>query len=178
MSLSVDQADVKYAVITRYASRTRRHIMGILYTLMSLVSLVSCGIAPDAQSGGDMRRDVARELPLDEWVTDDDGIDYAAGDKTDWKKVVIPRNGTLFLEVAVDEKAATVDVGLFDRYGRLLLSKTRPSGTTEHVLFEGEVTQGNYFVRISARKSEDKSVYSIRASMQGGYGVGDIPRPE
>ena len=143
-----------------------------------LATLSACGIAGDAHSGSDKRRDIATTVPLDEWVTDENGVNYAAGDRTDWKKIVVPRSGTLFVEVAVDEKIATIDVELFDRYGRLLLKKTRASGTTEHVRFEGEVTRGNYFVRIAARKSEDKSIYSLRASMQGGYGVGDIPRPE
>ena len=139
---------------------------------------VACGTGPDARSGGDERRDIARTLPLDEWVTDEDGVNGGAGDTTDWKKIVVPRSGTLFVDVAIDEKRVTVDIGLFDRYGRLLLQKTKPAGTTDHVRFEGQVTRGNYFVRIAARRSEDTSVYSVRASMQGGYGVGDIPRPE
>ena len=137
-----------------------------------------CGLGADSKSGKDERRDIAKVLPLDEWVTDENGVNYAAGDKTDWKKINVPRSGTLYVEVAVDNKKATVDVGLFDRYGRLLLQKTRPAGTTEHVRFEGQVTKGNYFVSIAARKYEDKSIYSIRAAMQGGFGVGDIPKPE
>ena len=149
-----------------------------LCIVFMLVAMSSCGIGPDSQSGGDERRDIAKELPLDEWVTDEDGVNNAGGDRTDWKKISLPRSGTLFVEVAVDEKNVTVEVGLYDRYGRLLLQKTKRAGTTEHVRFEGEVTRGNYFVCIAARKSEDKSVYSVRASMQGGYGVGDIPPPE
>lgn len=160
---------------TLYSGRRSRCLF---CAVVMLLTMASCGIGPDSQSGGDERRDIAKELPLDEWVTDEDGVNNAGGDRTDWKKIIIPRSGTLFVEVAVDEKNVTVDVGLFDRYGRLLLQKTKPSGSTEHVRFEGEVTRGNYFVCLAARKSEDKSVYSVRASMQGGYGVGDIPPPE
>lgn len=139
---------------------------------------LGCGINPNGKSGGDGKRNEAKPLQLDEWVTDENGIDYKKGDRTDWKKIVVPRAGTLTVQVAVTEKKAQIDVSLYDKYGRLLLEKTKKRGYTDHLKFEGEVTAGNYFVRLQARKAEDNSSYDIRASMEGGAGIGDIPPPE
>ncbi len=143
------------------------------------MTVFGCGINPDGQSGKDGRRDIAAELPLDEWVTDEDGVNYKKGDRTDWKAVFLPRDGTLFVEIACDNRDADIVAALYDRYGRKLGEKSKARGITDHITFEGDVTKGKYFVQIFARKSEDNSVYSIRASMEGGVGIGgDVPPPE
>ncbi len=149
-----------------------------LTLIASCLLLTACGIDPDGESGGDHRRDVATDLPLNEWVTDENGVDHAKGDRSDWKKVVVPREGTLFVHIACDNKDAEILAALYDKYGNRLGEKKKPRGLTDHITFEGPVTPGKYFVQIRAKKSEDASVYSIRASMEGGVGVGDIEPPE
>lgn len=143
-----------------------------------IFGLAHCGGGPDANSGGDGKRHEAVELPLEAWLTDETGVNYGAGDRSDWKKVMVPRNGSLHVDVAFDNKDAAVIVAFYDRYGRKLGEKGKSKGSTEHVKFEAEVTKGKYFIQIMAKETEDKSVYSIWASMEGGSGVGDIPPPE
>jgi hypothetical protein len=159
--------------------RSMRLMPPIFMVMLAVCALMTaCGINPDGKSGDDHRRDIAADLPLNEWVTDDDGVDYAKGDRSDWKKIVIPREGTLFVEIAFDNKDAQVLAALYDQYGSALGEKKKPRGLTDHITFEGPVSPGKYFVRIKSDKSEDNSIYSIRASMEGGVGVGDIPPPE
>ncbi len=145
---------------------------------LSLFASPGCGLDPDGSSGNDARRDQAQPIPLDEWVTDENGVTFKGGDRTDWKKIVTPKSGTLKVEVAADKADATIVASLYDKYGARLLEKTKNRGDSSHLSFEGEVRRGHYFVSISAKNSSDESVYSIRASMGGGYGVGDIPLPE
>jgi len=150
----------------------------IAAVLISLLASVGCASDPDGQSGKDGRRDQAQELALGEWVTDENGVFYGGGDRTDWRKVVVPGAGTIYVEVAVDNKDATVVAALYDKYGRKLIEKMKKSGSTDHLKFEGPVSKGKYFVQIYALRSEDRSVYSLRASMDGASAIGDIERPE
>mgnify|MGYP001570995745 CR=1 FL=1 len=137
-----------------------------------------CGLNPDGASGADARRDIAQPVPLDEWVTDENGVSFTDGDRTDWKKIITPKSGTLSVEVAVDSVDATIVVGLYDKYGVRILEKTKSRGDSSHLTFEGEVSKGHYFLSITAPANPDKSIYQLRASMGGGYGIGDIPPPE
>ncbi|HIA04271.1 MAG TPA: hypothetical protein EYN06_04940 [Myxococcales bacterium] len=147
-------------------------------TLTMALMLAGCGIKPNAHSGGDGQRNEAQDLILEEWVTDPDGVNYQKGDRTDWKKIMIDRPGTLFVETAFDNKNAAVAVGLYNKYGLRLIEKMKKRGSTRHVRFEIDINQGKYFVSIQCKTSSDNSEYSIRASMIGTSGVGNIPRPE
>lgn len=138
----------------------------------------ACTINPDGQSGADERRDIATELPLGEWVTDKDGVSYGAGDRTDWKKIMVPRDGTLFVEVACQKRETTLVVGMYDRYGRMLGEKVKKHGETDHIKFEGDVQKGKYFLRVAAKDTEDACTYDIKVAMQGGSGIGNIEPPE
>jgi len=150
-----------------------------LIQIVCLLGLLSaCGAGPDGESGIDGRRDEAQTLPFEEWVTDENGVDYAKGDRTDWKKVKIAREGTLFVQIACDNKNSNIGASLHNKYGKLLIEKEKKRGLTDHIRFEGAVSRGNYFIRIYAKKSQDNSVYTIRASMEGTAGIGDIPPPE
>jgi hypothetical protein len=140
--------------------------------------LAGCGIKPNSKSGGDGTRNVAQDLTLEEWVTDPDGINYRQGDRSDWKKIIIDRPGTLFVQLAFDNPEAVVVVGLYNKYGYLLIEKVKKSGSTDHIRFQGEVSAGKYFVFVQAKTSSDHSGYDIRVSMIGSAGVGNIPRPE
>ena len=153
-------------------------VIRILIATVVLATLVACGPGPDSKSGGDGFRHQAKPLQFNEWVTDEDGINYSKGDRTDWKKLVVSRRGTLFIRISCDNKKAFISAALYNKYGKRLIEKSKKKGFTDHIRFEGEVMPGNYFLRIYARKSRDKTVYSIIASMEGEAGVGDIPRPE
>lgn len=148
----------------------------IILTVLPL--LLHCGAGPDGKSGGDGFRHEAQQIPMEEWVTDEDGVSYSTGDRTDWKKVVTESYGTISIEIAFDDREAHIISGIYNRYGQRLDEKQKRAGIAEHIYFEQEVRPGNYFVQIKAKSGRDKSVYSIRASMEGGSGVGNIPRPE
>ncbi len=138
----------------------------------------ACGLDPDGKSGADARRDVAQVIPLDEWVTDENGVSFGDGDRTDWKKIVTPKSGALSVQIAIDKTDTAIVAALYDRYGQRLGEKTKARGGTEPITFDGEAKKGHVFVSITAKGNGDTSAYSIRASMGGGYGVGDIPPPE
>jgi hypothetical protein len=150
----------------------------LLAVLSGLVVFCGCATDPDGQSGGDGRRDQAADLPLEEWLTDENGVFYGGGDRNDWRKLEVKGSGTIYVEVAVDNKDAEVVAVLYDKYGQRLIEKTKQAGTTDHLKFQGPVSKGRYFVRVYAQRSEDRSVYSIRASMEGGAAIGDIAPPE
>jgi hypothetical protein len=149
-----------------------------LVAASALMTTAGCGLDPDGSTGEDGRRDVAQPIALDEWVTDENGVSFKGGDRHDWKKIITPKSGTLSVEVAADNNDATLIVGLYDRYGKRLLEKVKTKGDSTHLTFEGDVSRGHYFLSVMARGNDDASIYSIRASMGGGYGAGDIPPPE
>ena len=116
---------------------------------------------------------------MGEWLTDENGVDYAKGDRSDWWRFSIPRDGMVFVDVSFDNNDAEIVAVLYDRYGRMLAEKVKPRGISDPLKFEGNVPKGKYFVQVYARATEDNSVYSIRATLQGGAGIGgDIPPPE
>ncbi len=145
---------------------------------LSVIGLIACGPGPDGKSGGDGHRHEAQVLPFEEWVTDSDGVNYRTGDRTDWKQAVVKRPGRLYVQIACDNKEAHINAALFNKYGKLIIQKEKKRGNSDHIRFEGDVTPGNYFIQIQARSSNDKTIYTIRASMEGGAGIGNIPRPE
>ena len=154
--------------------------MRIVLLALGVAALVVAGCkSPDAESGDDARRDQAAQIPLDEWIHDDNGVDFRRYDRTDWKKFEIPGAGTLYLDVRVEAKDAELVITLFDRFGRQLIEKVKKRGEQEPVRIVGPVGKGRYFVRIQAKDGGDASLYYIRASMTGaGGGGGHIPPPE
>jgi hypothetical protein len=146
-------------------------------TLFAAATLVAgCGIMPNSKSGGDGKRSVASEIPLDDWVTDD--VNYKKGDQSDWKKIMIDRPGTLHVQIAIDNADAEIWAILYDKYGNRLSERFKRQGDTEQMVMKGQVGQGKHFIQIRAKTSSDHSEYSIRASMIGTSGFGNIERPE
>lgn len=137
------------------------------------LSAPACGSSdPDANSGGDAYRNEAQAMPLDELVTGE--IDADGGDQTDWKSIEIGEAGKLTLELSTDKKGAAIVVGLYDKYGALVDSDTKPGGSEDALKLKVKVKDGRYFVRIQ-EKGGGKTTYSVKASMGDGGGGSASP---
>jgi hypothetical protein len=141
------------------------------------VSVLGCGLTPNEKTGQDGFRHEATTLPLDEWVADENGVDYKGGDRTDWKRISLDKPVELYVQLSVDNNAAAVGVAVYNRYGKLLKEAIKARGSTKVLTFKVAAPKGNTFVQIYARTSDDKSVYSVRVSESPGDG-NTIPLPE
>jgi hypothetical protein len=154
-------------------SSTMRWLLAILI----IAPLLGC-TGSNQNTGGDGERHQAIALPLNELVLDGNGVDYAAGDRTDWKKFQVPRTGPVVVEVTVDEPGSTIMVALYNATGGLLKEgSNRFSEDRSQLRVETNVSAGTCFVQIFARASSDKSIYSVRVAL-GGPGGEYIPPPE
>lgn len=149
----------------------------VLFTaaaLLTLTMLVACGGDPEEKSGPDAYRDQATAMPLGEWVAGD--LDADGGDRTDWMSFEIPSEGKILVELHADKKSAAILVGVYDRYGMLLGSATRPADSDQlvKVSVDGK-RDGRHFIKIQQR-SGDATAYSVRAT--AGSDAGGVPTPD
>ena len=142
-----------------------------------IVATAACS-SPDSKTGKDGKRHEARELPLDEWTIDENGVNYSGGDRTDWKKFDVPRQGPVVVELLIDKPTATINVALYNSRGKLIKEANNRFGKDRASLrLEAEAPQGICFLQVFARGSGDQSVYSTRVTL-GGRGGEYIPPPE
>ncbi len=142
-----------------------------------LIAVAAC-TSPDSKTGTDGKRHVASMLPLDEWTIDVDGVNYSAGDRTDWKKFDVPRTGPVVVELLIDIPSATINVALYSSRGKLIKEASNRRGKNRAELrLDAEVKEGTCFLQIFARGSGDQSGYSTRVTL-GGPGGEYIPPPE
>ncbi len=123
-------------------------------------------VDPDRDSGPDRQRSGAREMPVNRPVTDD--VSYAKGDATDWKVVQLAgAPGLLEVRLAWDNANADLNVDVFDAYGQQVASSPglSPGAVEKKVLVDAK--PGTWFIRVSAPRAEDASVYTLGASWQG-----------
>ena len=142
--------------------------------LTLLATFAACGGDPEEKSGPDAYRDQATAMPLGEWVAGD--LDVDGGDRTDWMSFEAPSEGKLLVEFNADKKGAAVLVSVYDRYGMLLGSVTRPAGSDEPVKVSVDAKRdGRHFIMIQ-QKSGDATAYSVKAST--GSDAGGVPTPD
>jgi len=148
------------------------------WLILSMFVVTAACASSDSKTGTDGKRHKALELPLEEWTIDENGVNYSEGDRTDWKKFEVPRQGPVVVELLIDRPSATINVALFDSRGKLIKEGNNRLGKDRATLrLEAEASQGICFLQIFARGSGDHSVYSTRITL-GGPGGEYIPPPE
>ena len=144
---------------------------------MMLIAVAACA-SPDSKTGTDGKRHLASVVPLDEWTIDEDGVNYSAGDRTDWKQFDVPRSGPIVAELLIDRPSANINVALYNSRGKLIKEgSNRLSKDRAELRLEAEAPEGTCFLQIFARGSGDQSGYSTRITL-GGPGGEYIPPPE
>lgn len=137
----------------------------ILFSAILLLATTACFAGPESNSGGDQERHKAKPLAVGKF--DADAIDYRAGDRTDWKFIMLDDSGFLTIELVLDNPASNVKVELFDRYGKSIARTThRKDDSGPQIKLTSEVGLGKYFVMVQAASESSKSGYSIKASVK------------
>jgi len=135
------------------------------FSILLLVTITGCITQPDEKSGGDAERYQAKKIEFGQAVTDK--VEWAKGDRTDWKVLNVPDPGVLKLQLIVDEEEAEVGMELYDRYGKFLGKVTRHKDGPKNVMFLQEVTPGKYFIKIYSRSEDDNTGYTLMTSLMG-----------
>ncbi len=118
---------------------------------------------PDKKSGPDGKRSGAQLIAINHSKTDE--VSYRGQDRTDWYVVTLkgPPN-VLQMEVHWDNVKSDLMVDVFDEFGKQLsASPTRAPGTTQKTLLTQIDHPGVYYIRISAPKPDDGTVYTMEA---------------
>jgi hypothetical protein len=121
----------------------------------------------DARSGSDGKRSGAQLLHLNRPITDD--VDYAGGDKSDWYEVRLGGNpGVLATLIHWDSDASDVMLDIFDEFGaQISASPVRTRGSKQKRLLTQIEKPGIFYIRVTAPKSGDRSVYTMEAKWDG-----------
>ncbi len=127
-------------------------------------SLIACSLSPDSGSGDDRFRHLAKPIPFGAW--DIDEVSYAGSDRTDWKKVEVPDDGELRIELQCKDADATVLLALFDQYGRQIDKVQKIPGDPRPLVVTQTVAAGRHFVMLQALSDEDETGYSFKVSFE------------
>ena len=141
--------------------RTNSHegLVGRAFLLCVLLAQVGCMKQPEESSGPDAYRHTASEMPFGEPFQD--GFSWRAGDRTDWKRVIVPEDGLLTVDVRFVNVKAAARVGLFDTYGKLVTKRVKESDRDQQLRMSERVPAGRYFLRIMADEEGDASEYTV-----------------
>jgi hypothetical protein len=169
---------------------TRRVLLGLcniqlVVLLVMSACLLGCpapdklpkNFDPDKKSGPDGKRSGAQLIAINHSKTDE--VSYRGQDRTDWYVVTLkgPPN-VLQMEVHWDNVKSDLMVDVFDEFGKQLsASPTRAPGTTQKTLLTQIDHPGVYYIRISAPKPDDGTVYTMEAKWDAGSEVPIITPP-
>jgi hypothetical protein len=142
--------------------------------LLSAMFVMSCGVKPEAKSGGDAYRHTAKDMALDEWIDGD--IAYGEGDRTDWKRLEMDGPGKLHLSINVDLADVEVVLSVYSRVGVPMGSVVKAEGGSKAArLVVSAKTGGRLFIRVQATGGDPTS-YSLKASLsESSSDDSDIP---
>jgi len=132
--------------------------------LLVLLAGVGCQLSPDSKSGDDRFRHLSKPIAFGEWEMDE--LSYPLSDRTDWKKVEIPEEGDVRIELQCENADAGVLVALYDLYGRLIDKVLKIPGDSRPLVVSQSVTPGRYFVMIQAAEDSDETKYSFKVSFE------------
>ena len=121
------------------------------------------GFDPDKKSGPDGKRSGAQVLRTNKSRTDE--VSYANQDRTDWYVVTLkgPPN-VLATEINWDNAKSDLMVDVFDEFGKQVsASPTRAPGSTQKTLLTQIDHPSVFYIRVSAPKPDDGSVYTMEA---------------
>jgi hypothetical protein len=136
------------------------------------------GFDPDRRSGPDAKRSGAQLLKPNKPKTDE--VSYRLQDRTDW--YVVTLNGqpnVLATEIHWDNAKSDLMVDVFDEFGKQIsASPTRAPGMTQKSLLTQIDKPGVYYIRVSAARPEDGTVYTMEAKWDSQeVAVADPPPP-
>jgi hypothetical protein len=117
----------------------------------------------DARSGPDGKRPGANVLRVNKSRTDE--VSFANQDETDWYVVTLKgQPGVLGVQLHWDNPKTDLMVDVFDEFGKQLSSSpTRSPGSTQKTLLTQVDHVGVYYIRVTAQKPDDGSVYTLEA---------------
>lgn len=154
-----------------------------LVTTLGATSLgvVGCGdklpsnFDADRKSGPDGKRSGAQILKTNKAKTDE--VSYRNQDRTDWYVVTLKgQPNVLATEIHWDNAKSDLMVDVFDEFGKqLAASPTRAPGMTQKALLTQIEHAGVYYIRISAPKPEDGTVYTMEAKWDAQE---EVPKPD
>ena len=126
-------------------------------------------VDPDANSGPDALRSGALKIEVNK-VSPPDDVNFDKQDMTDWKAVDLtgrPAQLTVFLRW--DNVNSDINVDVFDAVGNQLISSPGPApGTTEKkVAVDIVQVPATYYIRVTAPKTKDGSVYTVEPKWEG-----------
>jgi hypothetical protein len=121
------------------------------------------GFDPDKKSGPDGKRSGAQVIKINKARTDE--VSYANQDRTDWYVVTLKgQPNVLATEIHWDNAKSDLMVDVFDEFGKQIsASPTRAPGSTQKTLLTQIEHLGVYYIRISAPKQDDGTVYTMEA---------------
>jgi hypothetical protein len=139
-----------------------RPLLGVC--LLAAITLTACQLSPDSKSGEDRDRHLAKAISFGEW--DMDALSYPAADRTDWKKVEIPDDGTVRIELQCKSADTSVQMALFDTYGRALDKVQKIRGDSRPLVVSQYIPEGRYFLKLQAVDDSDECEYSLKVSFE------------
>ena len=129
-----------------------------------IIARIAAPLSADSGSGDDRFRHLAKPIPFGAW--DIDEVSYAGSDRTDWKKVEVPDDGELRMELQCKDADATVLLALFDMYGRQIDKVQKIPGDPRPLVVSQTVSAGRHFVMLQALSDEDETGYSFKVSFE------------
>jgi hypothetical protein len=117
----------------------------------------------DKRSGPDGKRSGAQVLRINKSRTDE--VSYVGQDRTDWFVVTLkgPPN-VLATELHWDNAKSDLMIDVFDEFGKQIsASPTRAPASTQKTLLTQIDHPGVFYIRVSAPKPDDGSVYTMEA---------------
>lgn len=121
------------------------------------------GFDPEKRSGPDAKRSGAQLLRINKAETGE--VSYRQQDRTDWYVVTLKgQPNVLATEIHWDNAKSDLMVDVFDEFGKQIsASPTRAPGMTQKTLLTQIDRVGVFYIRISAPKPEDGTVYTMQA---------------
>jgi hypothetical protein len=139
---------------------------------LAAIAILGCGpkktddkpkVDPDANSGPDGKRSGAAAMEVNKLVTDE--VNFDKQDMTDWKMVDLKgKPGLLTVNLHWDNEKSDMNLDVFDAMGTPVATSPGPQpGAQDKKLVVQIDKLGVYYIRITAPKAHDGSVYTLEA---------------
>ncbi|MSP60310.1 MAG: hypothetical protein EXR72_08210 [Myxococcales bacterium] len=155
---------------------TLRQFLPLPIPMLLSVVLLGCGPKKtdnrpaydgDANSGPDGKRSGAVKMDLNK-VTLPDDVNYDKQDMTDWRSIELKgKPGLLNVELHWDNDKSDMSVDAYDAVGTQMASSPGPQpGATSKKIVAQIDALGTYYLRVTAPKAHDGSVYTLEAKWE------------
>jgi hypothetical protein len=120
--------------------------MGWALAVAGLLALGCGGVGPEERSGRDQARGGAREIPLEQVVTD--ALHAEGGDTTDWKMFTTSVGGPHTIDVYWDNDFVRGGVVVTDQYGTEVASALHDADRQHDQLVVDLPEAGSYYMKL------------------------------